>query len=124
MAIPVEDAAVTIRNYVENFFGCEVCRMNFLSAFDSCAHDRCHRLNNNGTSMSEWKELPMWLFETHNSVNVRLLKEKAERKGFTPSSKDEIGVQWPARDDCPMCWRDDGGWVEDSVFAHLKVEYW
>jgi thiol oxidase len=124
MTIGVEDAAVTIRNYVENFFGCEVCRMNFLAAFDSCAHNRCQRLNNNGTSMAEWKELPLWLFETHNSVNVRLLKEKAEREGFTPTSQDEIDKQWPAQDDCKQCWRDDGGWAENIVFEHLKLEYW
>jgi thiol-disulfide isomerase/thioredoxin len=125
MAIGVEDVAVTIRNYVENFFGCEVCRENFLAGFDSCAHNRCQRLNNNGTSVVEWKELPMWLFETHNSVNVRLLKEKAEREELpTPTAQDEINKQWPARDVCPDCWRGDGGWVENRVFEHLKIEYW
>jgi thiol-disulfide isomerase/thioredoxin len=128
LAIGVEDVAVTIRNYVENFFGCEVCRENFLAGFDSCAHNRCQRLNNNGTSMAEWKELPMWLFETHNSVNVRLLKEKAEREEWpTPTAQDEIDKQWPARVACPRCWRGwrgDGGLVYSTVFEHLKLEYW
>jgi thiol oxidase len=122
--IGVEDAAVTIRDYVENFFGCEVCRMNFVAAFDSCAHDRCTRLDNNATTVDKWRELPLWLFETHNSVNVRLLHEKAEREGFTPTSQDDIDKEWPARDDCPQCWRDDGGWVEDNVFGKLKLDYW
>jgi thiol-disulfide isomerase/thioredoxin len=128
LAIGVEDVAVTIRNYVENFFGCEVCRENFLAGFDSCAHNRCQRLNNNGTSMAEWKELPMWLFETHNSVNVRLLKEKAEREEWpTPTAQDKIDKQWPARVACPRCWRGwrgDGGLVYSTVFEHLKLEYW
>jgi thiol-disulfide isomerase/thioredoxin len=124
MAIGVEEAAITIRNYVEHFFGCEVCRMNFVSAFDSCAHDRCRRLDNNATSMSEWMELPLWLFETHNTVNARLLREKGAREGYTPTSQDGIDRQWPARDDCPQCWREDGGWVENSVVEHLRLEYW
>jgi hypothetical protein len=124
MPIGVEDAAVTIRDYVENFFGCEVCRMNFVAAFDSCAHDRCARLDNNAKTMDKWRELPLWLFETHNSVNIRLLHEKGEREEFVPTAQDEINKQWPARDDCPQCWRDDGGWVEDSVVEQLQLEYW
>jgi thiol-disulfide isomerase/thioredoxin len=124
MAIGVEEAAVTIRDYIEHFFGCEVCRMNFMAAFDSCAHDRCHRLDNNAASVEKWRELPLWLFETHNSVNLRLLHEKGEREEFTPTLQDEINKQWPARDDCPQCWRDDGGWVEDHVIERLKIDYW
>jgi hypothetical protein len=124
MAIGVEEAAVAIRDYVENFFGCEVCRMNFVSAFDSCAHDRCHRLDNNATSMSQWMELPMWLFETHNSVNLRLLREEGERELFYPTRQDELDEEWPARDNCLNCWRDDGGWVGDHVVEQLRLEYW
>jgi thiol-disulfide isomerase/thioredoxin len=124
MAIGVEEAAVTIRDYIENFFGCEACRMNFMSAFDACAHDRCHRLDNNANSVDQWRELPLWLFETHNSVNIRLLHEKGEREEYRPTLQDEINKQWPARDNCPHCWRDDGGWVEDHVVEQLKVDYW
>lgn len=122
--IGVEDAAVAIRDYVEYFFGCEVCRMNFMAAFDSCAHDRCTRLDNNATTVEKWRELPLWLFETHNSVNIRLLHEKGERQGFTVNSQDDINRQWPPRNECLQCWRDDGGWVENSVVEHLKDDYW
>jgi hypothetical protein len=124
MAIGVEEAAVTIRDYIENFFGCEVCRTNFMAAFDSCAHDRCHRLDNNATSMDKWRELPLWLFETHNSVNVRLLHEEGEREEFYPTPQDERDERWPARAKCLDCWLDDGGWVEDHVVEQLKHEYW
>jgi hypothetical protein len=124
MTIGVEDAAVTIRNYIENFFGCDICRVNFMTAFDSCAHDRCHRLDNNATSVYEWRELPLWLFETHNSVNIRLLHEQGEREQFYPTPQDEINKQWPARDDCPQCWHDDGGWMGDHVIDKLKLDYW
>jgi hypothetical protein len=80
MAIGVEEAAVTIRDYIENFFGCEVCRQNFMKAFDSCAHDRCTRLDNNATTMDQWRELPLWLVETHNSVNARLCVKRVSEK--------------------------------------------
>jgi thiol-disulfide isomerase/thioredoxin len=124
MTIGVEDAALTIRDYIENFFGCEVCRVNFMAAFDSCAHDRCNRLDNNATSVYEWRELPLWLFETHNSVNIRLLHEKGEREEFTPTLQDEMNKQWPARDNCPKCWHDDGGWMGEHVVDKLKLDYW
>jgi thiol oxidase len=124
MTIGVEEAALAIRDYVDNFFGCEICRMNFVTAFDSCAHDRCHRLDNNATSMSQWRELPMWLFETHNSVNLRLLREEGERELFYPTRQDELDEEWPARDNCLNCWRDDGGWVGDHVVEQLRLEYW
>jgi thiol oxidase len=124
MAIGVEEAAVTIRNFIENFFGCEVCRQNFMAAFDSCAHDRCTRLDNNATTMGQWRELPLWLFETHNSVNARLLFEEGEREEFYPTPQDEINERWPAEGNCPNCWRDDGVWVKDLVVEKLKLEYW
>jgi thiol oxidase len=124
MVMGSEDAAVGIRNYVEHFFGCEVCRMNFLLAFDTCAHDRCSRLSNDAGSVGEWKELAVWLFETHNAVNVRLMKEKAEREKRTPTLEDEINKQWPARDGCQRCWREDGSWDEENVFRFLRLTYW
>ena len=34
----------TLRDYVEHFFSCEVCRAHFLKAYDECSFDRCHRL--------------------------------------------------------------------------------
>jgi thiol-disulfide isomerase/thioredoxin len=124
MTIGLEEAAVTIRNFVENFFGCEECRKNFMAAFDSCSHDRCTRFNSNATSMSEWMELPLWLFETHNSVNARLLREEGEREEFYPTKQDEINERWPAQENCLDCWRDDGGSVRDLMVEKLKLEYW
>jgi thiol-disulfide isomerase/thioredoxin len=124
MVMGSEDAAVSIRNYIENFFACDVCRMNFLLQFDTCAHDRCSRLNNDAGTVAEWKELPVWLFETHNSVNVRLMHESAEREKRTPTLQDEIDVQWPSRKDCQRCWREDGSWDEENAFRYLRLMYW
>ena len=119
-----EDAAQTLRNYIEHFFGCEVCRLNFLNAFEACAFDRCNRLTRRAGEFDDWIELPLWLFETHNAVNVRLMKERAEREHRVPTKRDEIDVQWPPREDCPVCWHEDGRWNQDKVFLYLRVTYW
>jgi hypothetical protein len=47
--VGTEDAARVIRNFVDNFFGCEVCKVNFVSAYDTCFLNRCHRLNDEMT---------------------------------------------------------------------------
>lgn len=124
LIMPVDQVAVTLRNYIEHFFGCEVCRMNFIHGFDSCARDRCSRLIHQAKTQKEWVQLPLWLFETHNGVNVRLMKERAEREKWTPTREDEIKAEWPPRQQCPKCWREDGGWDEESVYRFLRVEYW
>ena len=66
-AIATRYASETLRNYIDHFFQCDVCRMNFFDMYDNCAFDGCHRLSESPSlSEHEWKELPMWLWETHN----------------------------------------------------------
>lgn len=124
LIMPVDYVAVTLRNYIEHFFGCEVCRTNFIHEYESCAHDRCSRLHKGATTQRQWAELPLWLFETHNSVNVRLMRERAEREKWSPTRDDEIKAEWPSRDECPKCWREDGAWDEEMVYRFLRVQYW
>ena len=120
-----EDAAVTLRNYIEQFFGCEECRFNFLHEFDTCALDRCHRLIEGVGDASDWAEFPIWLFETHNAVNARLLRERTEREeARAPTRQEQINVQWPPKSDCPACWHSDGRWGQDEVLAYLRLTYW
>lgn len=126
-----ESAARTLRDYVDNFFGCETCRQNFVAMFDSCAHERCDRLSNYAIDdENEWIELPLWLYTTHNSVNVRLMKEKAGREHRDVPEDDVLRVQWPPRRECGACWRenddDDDGtvtWKSDMVYKFLRLEY-
>jgi len=126
MAQSVEEAAVTIRNFVDNFFGCEVCRLNFLNAFDACAHDRCNRLHRDSYGLDDWIQFPIWLFETHNSVNVRLLREEFEREHLgVPTSSQENEKRWPSRRECPACWENvDGAFSDMVVYKYLRLEYW
>jgi hypothetical protein len=69
-------------------------------------------------------EFPIWLYEFHNGVNVRLMKERAEREGRIATPEDEIAAQWPSRKDCPMCWHRDGKYVLTNVFIFLRLTYW
>jgi thiol-disulfide isomerase/thioredoxin len=124
--IAPETAAKTLRNYVAHFFGCQVCQENFLAAFDSCAFDRCNRLkpDTDDPDPKDWEQLSLWLWETHNAVNVRLLHERADREGRIISPQEEEAVQWPSRKECPSCWRNDGTWDEDDMFKFLRIVYW
>ena len=129
--ISTEKAADTLRDYVAHFFGCDVCQQNFLSAYDSCAFDRCNRLKpptdddeTESSDPTDWDQLSLWLWETHNAVNVRLLHERAEREGKTVTPQDEVDARWPSRQDCPGCWREDGTWDEEIVYKFLRISYW
>lgn len=122
--VPTMTAADALRDYIENFFGCEVCRVNFLAAYDDCSLDRCNRLSTEKGKLSDWKQLALWLWETHNAVNIRLMKEKAKREGRETSHQDEINVRWPSKRDCSVCWRDDESWDEENIFQYLRLEYW
>lgn len=113
-----------LRNFIDSFFGCEVCRLNFVSAYDACAHDRCNRLTDQDMSPKQWIQFPVWLFETHNAVNARLLREKADRENRVATPEEEVERRWPPKSSCPKCWTDSGGWDEEVVYKFLRVEYW
>ena len=118
------DAALALRNFIENFFDCEVCRTHFLKDFDGCAYDGCHRLIPYVGEIGDWMHFPMWLHEFHNGVNTRLMKERAEREGWKPTLQDEMDVQWPSRKDCPICWYDDGTAELNNIYIFLRLAYW
>mmetsp|Transcript_5332 Transcript_5332/g.15542 ORF Transcript_5332/g.15542 Transcript_5332/m.15542 type:complete len:240 (-) Transcript_5332:53-772(-) len=127
LLISTNHAAESLRGYVENFFGCEVCQANFIREYDACARDRCNRLNDktDTATISDWKQLSVWLWEIHNDVNVRLLKEKAVRESIPPPSEGEQqAARWPTKDDCPRCWNEDWSWDEEVIFSFLRLEYW
>lgn len=131
--ISTEKAAHSLRDFIENFFQCLECRANFLKAYDSCSHNRCRRLSTDVDGLardkiSSWAQLPLWLFETHNGVNVRLMKEKATRENRQTTLEDEIGVLWPPPADCLPCWNTDkstGSLTPNPtvVYKWLQLEY-
>lgn len=123
LIIGTDHAAEILRNFIYHFFGCEVCRTNFLAAYDSCSLDRCNRLHSDLIGLEHWLLFPVWLHETHNAVNVRLLKEQGERNHRVPTQQELIQKEWPSRSSCKMCWAEDGS-QEMAVYKFLRLEYW
>lgn len=130
-------AAKTIRNYIDRFLPqmCPRCREQFLSVFDTGGLRLRQRLkqpkahttfkNNHPRAPSEesWNELALWMWELHNEINVRLLREeymaraaaaevlthyKASKSNvMVPTLDEEDAVRWPSRTACPACWLDN-----------------
>jgi len=125
LRIPTMDVAERIRNFIEHFFQCDECRVHFLKEYDSCGHDRCNRLSTDQSpTLEEGKQLVLWLYETHNGVNIRLRGERIENQEETEDMTDESQVQWPTIDHCPICWLSPGRWDEDYVYQFIRMQYW
>jgi len=127
------DVADLLRDYIQHFFACNECRTNFIQMYDACAFDRCNRLeypdDSNDTENDDtenvnhdWKQLPLWLWETHNDVNMRLYKENIDKDATLRDQ--QLHAQWPSRDDCINCYNTDGSWNEDNVYTYLYNHYW
>ena len=125
-AISTMDTAEKIRNYIEYYFTCDECRKNFVQMYEACRFNRCDRLSYNPGTSSEWKQLALWLWETHNDVNIRLLHENRAVEGVESqvTAIEEQHARWPSTSDCPACWQEGGGWNEDVVYDFLDSFYW
>ena len=92
-----------IRNYMEHFFSCEFCRVNFMR------HTR-HWVEELSNDQSIWSEkraiLELW--KLHNVVNTRLHKDPITEDPMHPK------IQFPALEDCERCRRKLPGFK--SVF--------
>jgi thiol-disulfide isomerase/thioredoxin len=117
--------ADNVRDYVEHFFQCEVCRLHFLSEYDSCSFDRCNRLaTNQRGNLHQDIQFPLWLYETHNAVNVRLRGERIKLHDEPEWLTTEAEVMWPSDKSCPTCWISEGRWDESHIFQFLYNYYW
>ncbi|KAL7523657.1 hypothetical protein ACHAWF_000613, partial [Thalassiosira exigua] len=122
----------TIRNFVAYFFSCDVCRTNFLKMYDDCGHEHCSRLQSEITlgladgSDPARMELALWLWEVHNSVNARLMKEAAQQQNRLVSNDETLASRFPTKKMCPDCWLDQNmtKWDNDRVFRFLEDWYW
>eukprot|EP00591_Stephanopyxis_turris_P001463 CAMPEP_0195509004 /NCGR_PEP_ID=MMETSP0794_2-20130614/2060_1 /TAXON_ID=515487 /ORGANISM="Stephanopyxis turris, Strain CCMP 815" /LENGTH=699 /DNA_ID=CAMNT_0040636113 /DNA_START=114 /DNA_END=2210 /DNA_ORIENTATION=- len=117
-------AAQTLRNFVERFFGCAICRANFLRMFDSCGFHLCSRLTRDLPTEDQAKQFPLWLWETHNAVNKRLTRENAELEKRVVTDDETNASVFPTKNMCPKCWREDGSWDELEVYSYLRNYYW
>jgi len=121
------EASLVIREYMAQFFGCETCRNNFISKFDDCSFNRCSRLQGGDPDQlttEEWREFPLWIWEFHNDVSVRVAGVKAQMTKNSQKKKDALVKQWPAMEDCFLCFKQDGEWDMEEVYEYLEKEYW
>ncbi|EJK49387.1 hypothetical protein THAOC_31739, partial [Thalassiosira oceanica] len=122
--------AETIKNFIAYFFSCDVCRTNFLNMYDGCGHGHCDRLKQEVLSVagndSDRMELALWLWEVHNSVNTRLMKEAATRQNREITHEENFAALFPTKRMCPGCWLDDDmtKWDNATVFDFLDGWYW
>jgi Erv1 / Alr family len=122
--------ADVLRYFVKHFLLCEVCKNHFLEEYDACKYDRCNRFPPKEIrgELKDWKQLPLWLLETHNGVNVRLQSERAG--GVTLSSAQQQNVMWPPTSDCPRCWLEQNGaasatrYNQTVMYEYLRLTYW
>ena len=130
-------AADTIRNYISHFFTCEPCRVHFLEIYDTYDTDRREDLlidEKESASITDWKQLGLWLWKFHNDLSVQILHDKEKKakavaklrvdKKKAAISSLEVQVLWPTMDECFLCFKDDGSWNEAEVFAYLEKAYW
>ena len=122
---PNQGAAI-IREYIALFFGCDVCKNNFLSKYDDCvSFGRCDRMPVDArideVEDEDWKELPLWLWEFHNHIAARIVQVKARRDG---GRDDEVIGIWPNAETCFSCYNIDGSWNMEELYAFLETTYW
>eukprot|EP00562_Extubocellulus_spinifer_P027371 CAMPEP_0178649068 /NCGR_PEP_ID=MMETSP0698-20121128/20817_1 /TAXON_ID=265572 /ORGANISM="Extubocellulus spinifer, Strain CCMP396" /LENGTH=1131 /DNA_ID=CAMNT_0020290479 /DNA_START=37 /DNA_END=3432 /DNA_ORIENTATION=+ len=122
---PNEGAAI-IREYIALFFGCDVCKNNFLSKYDDCiSFGRCDRMPVDAVidevKNEDWEEFPLWLWEFHNHISARIVQVKAKRDG---GRDDEVIGIWPGTETCFSCYNIDGSWNMEELYAFLEKTYW
>ena len=100
--------------------------------YDNCGHDHCNRLKSEITvgpvdgSDPARMELALWMWEVHNSVNARLMKEAAARQNREVSHEEALASKFPTKNMCPDCWLDANmtKWDNATVFRFLDEWYW
>lgn len=122
------DVATAIRCFVEHFFACDECRTNFLEMYDGCKYGLCNHLSvtsSQNDGEDAWIWLPIWLWQAHNDVNVRIFNEEREKIGYTQTTPVEDKTHiWPSKSDCTRCWLGKSDWDPKEVMNHLRKIYW
>ena len=118
-----KEAAETIRNVVDTFFTCEVCRKNFIEQYDSCQYGRCDKLKDTteGLGEGDWREMSLWLWQYHNGVTSTVSRKAAEN---TDAKAVSSGLAWPSAKDCSSCKLNNGSWDHMHVYRYLREVYW
>lgn len=96
---------LTMRDYIPKFFGCRECARHF----SILSQDVDKSLIHPNSSV-------LWLWKTHNQVNLRLAGATSE----DPAHKKEL---YPPRSLCNSCWNSDQTFNEHEVLEFLIQKY-
>ncbi|ONK81701.1 uncharacterized protein A4U43_C01F32000 [Asparagus officinalis] len=104
-------AFTSICEFIQNFFVCDECRRHF--------GEMCSSVS---VPFNTTRSLALWLWTTHNKVNVRLMKEEKDLGTGDPKFPKMI---WPPKQLCPSCYRSQSkvDWNDDEVFKFLVKYY-
>lgn len=78
------EAADVIRNLIEYYYNPDYSAA-FVQDYDDCKnHRRCDRLTDEkeGATTGDWKELPLWLWEVHNEISIKVLRKKRRKRSI------------------------------------------
>jgi len=127
-----KEAADVLREYMAFFFNCDKCSKRFISKYDDCSFDRCHRLSaeTEDASAESWLEFPLWIWQLHNDISrskatrASTFLEKSGRREEAKRFEKSLSVVYPHLDECISCVTSEGSWNLNAVYRHLEMEYW
>nr|XP_026490114.1 sulfhydryl oxidase 1 isoform X1 [Vanessa tameamea] len=92
--------------YVKNFFGCTECSQHFQAM---AARNRIFDVKENDKAI-------LWLWISHNEVNLRLAGDVTE-------DPEHPKIQFPSVTQCPECRLPRGAWHLPAVYEYLQRVY-
>ncbi|XP_072931119.1 sulfhydryl oxidase 1-like isoform X2 [Epargyreus clarus] len=95
-----------MHGYVKHFFGCTECSQHFQ---EMAARNRIFEVNENDKAV-------LWLWISHNEVNLRL-------SGDVTEDPVHPKIQFPSPTKCPECRKDRGAWDLPKVYQYLQRMY-
>lgn len=136
--VRTEHVAEAMHDYINNFLGCKICKVNFNKLYKkSCGKhgngcDRFKKDKHKGKridprkdpNLEYWRDFALWVWEMHNSINLEVLKERKAADGQEANGADIENVIYPSAKACPKCRIRSGQWDKNEVYNYLKSQYW
>lgn len=125
--ISQSNSAYIIKEFIHNILQCDECRSHFVKMYDNCGHHHCTTLSNDYRNNTDERAFVIWLWEVHNGINVRLLKEEYDQQNIKMKTMDLFlnEVLYPTREICPDCWHNSMmSYSKEAVYQFLMTEYW
>lgn len=95
-----------MHSYIKNFFGCTDCSEHFQAM---AARNRIFDVKENDKAV-------LWLWISHNEVNLRLAGDITE-------DPQHPKIQYPSVNQCPECRLARGAWNLPAVYEYLQKVY-